>query len=109
MRAEGGWNHQIGQRGEYSRRVDVGCDLAVGHAEGSAAVDVHFETNCPAFDQPIHNLARCLEGLVPQDVAGCLTSVVEAETTIAVAEVERVVVALGAASARVAQRMAPGV
>ncbi len=80
---DGARNQQIRQRGEYSRSVDVRCDLAVGHAEGRAAIDIHLDAQRPARDQAVHNLVRCLERLAPQQVAGHLMPVVEAETAVA--------------------------
>ena len=73
-----------------SRRVDLRGDLAVGHAEGRAAIDVQLDANVQPAIKPFTTLFGCLEGLAPQHIAGHLVPVVEAEVAVGIAEVERI-------------------
>src|SRR6185437_6525314 len=101
---EGARNYQVGQRSEYAARaVDQRWYLAVGHAERRAAIFIHLHAHRPALDQRVGGLVVGFERLVPQQIGGDLVTIIEAETAIAIAEVERILVADRT------QSMAPGV
>ena len=89
----GAGHEQIRNRCENStRRVDVRSNLAVRDVERRSAVDVHLGGHRPVPDEPVDDFVRRLEGLGPENVGSPLVATVEAQTTVAVAEVIRVLV-----------------